>query len=73
MTHVPKHPPPAEQSGDTTPYRALRHTSVAGELWIELEVLDEVCGANDPRVIAKGWTPARVSGALVAWYHSRGC
>lgn len=72
-TRVAKQPRPADQSGDTTPYRALRHTRVAGELWIEVEVLDEVCGANDPRVIARGWVPARTPGGLLVWYHSRGC
>ncbi|MBI1734696.1 MAG: hypothetical protein HYR51_05920 [Candidatus Rokubacteria bacterium] len=72
-THVAKHRPPEGQSGETTPYRALRHTRVAGELWIEVEVLDQVCAANDPRVIGKGWIPARAPGALLVWYHSRGC
>lgn len=72
-THVPRHPPPAGQSGATTPYRALRHARVAGELWIEVDVLDEVCGANDPRVIAKGWVPVRGADAMLVWYHSRGC
>ena len=72
-TLVPRHPPLPGQSGDTTPYRAIRHTHLASELWIEVEVLDAVCGPNDPRVIATGWTPARTAGALVVWYHSRGC
>ena len=72
-TRVAQQPRPEGQSGDTTPYRALRHARVAGELWIEVEVLDQVCGASDPRVIARGWIPARVPGALLVWYHSRGC
>ena len=72
-THVEKRPPPPGQSGDTTPYRALRHARIGAELWIEVEVLDQVCGANDPRVIGTGWIPARTPGALLVWYHSRGC
>lgn len=35
--------------------------------------MDQVCAANDPRVIGKGWIPARAPGALLVWYHSRGC
>jgi hypothetical protein len=67
---------PALRSSDPRPqrpYRALRPTMIGGQLWIEIELLAGVCEGEE-RVIDKGWVPVRnVSGALNAWYWSRGC
>lgn len=59
---------------DPVPYKALAHTVVAGRLWLKVEILDEVCGERDPRVLHTGWVPAQSpSGELWAWFYSRGC
>lgn len=56
------------------PYRALDHRSYQGRLWIKVELLDEVCGEHEPRVLHTGWVPAQsAEGKLWAWFWSRGC
>jgi hypothetical protein len=56
------------------PYRALEHVVVDGRLWLRVEILDEVCGDKDPRVIDTGWVPAQSPvGTQWAWFWSRGC
>jgi len=56
------------------PYRAIGHVFMQGRLWLHVEILDEVCGGQDPRVIDTGWVPAQSPvGAQWAWFWSRGC
>jgi hypothetical protein len=56
------------------PYRAIGRAVVEGHLWLHVEILDEVCGNQDPRVIDTGWIPAQSpAGAQWAWFWSRGC
>lgn len=56
------------------PYRALRTVVVEGRLWLRVELLDEVCSADEPRVIDAGWVPAQsATGEQWAWFWSRGC
>jgi len=56
------------------PYRAVRIVVVEGRLWLRVEVLDELCGAQEPRVIDTGWVPAQsAAGEQWAWFWSRGC
>ncbi len=43
-------------------------------VYLHVEILDEVCGNQDPRVIDTGWVPAQSpAGAQWAWFWSRGC
>ena len=56
------------------PYRADRTMVVQDRLWLNVELLDEVCGAKEPRVIDRGWVPAQSpAGEQWAWFWSRGC
>jgi hypothetical protein len=56
------------------PYRAIGRAVVDGRLWLRVEILDEVCGDQDPRVIDIGWVPAQSpAGTQWAWFWSRGC
>jgi hypothetical protein len=56
------------------PYRAIGHAVVQERLWLHVEILDEVCGNQDPRVIDTGWVPAQSpTGTQWAWFRSRGC
>ena len=56
------------------PYRAIGHLVLQGRLWLHVELLDEVCGAQDPRVVDTGWVPAEsAAGVQWAWFWSRGC
>jgi hypothetical protein len=68
---------PSEKLGrgnGENPYRAIGHTFVQGRLWLHVEILDQVCGDQDPRVIASGWVPAQSPAGLQwAWFWSRGC
>lgn len=65
---------PDSSAAAETPYRVRRSTVAGGELWLEVEVLDEVCGEHDPRVQHTGWVPVHAAdGHLWAWFHSRGC
>ena len=62
-------------NGDfTQPYRAVRTVVVQGRLWLRVELLDEVCNVDEPRVIDTGWVPAQsATGEQWAWFWSRGC
>ena len=55
--------------------RARADLAVVQErLWLHVEILDEVCGNQDPRVIDTGWVPAQSpAGTQWAWFWSRGC
>jgi hypothetical protein len=56
------------------PYRAIGHAIVYNRLWLHVEILDEVCGNHEPRVIDTGWVPAQSSADIqLAWFWSRGC
>jgi hypothetical protein len=56
------------------PYRTIGRAVVQGRLWLHVEILDEVCGNQDPRVIDTGWVQAlSPEGAQWAWFWSRGC
>ena len=56
------------------PYRAIGRAVVQERLWLHVEILDEVCGNQDPRVIDTGWVPAQSpEGTQWAWFWSRGC
>jgi hypothetical protein len=56
------------------PYRAIGRTVVQERLWLHVEILDEVCGNQDPQVIDTGWVPAQSpAGIQWAWFWSRGC
>jgi len=57
-----------------TPYRVRSNVLIKGQLWLNVEILDEVCGEAEPRVLYTGWVPARSpTGVLWAWFDSRGC
>jgi hypothetical protein len=57
-----------------TPYRLRRHVLIKVQLWLNVEILDEICGEAEPRVLYAGWVPTRSpTGVLWAWFHSRGC
>ena len=61
------------QNGET-PYRPVGRAFVQGRLWLHVEVLDQVCGDQDPQVVDTGWVPAQSpAGAQWAWFRSRGC
>ena len=62
-------------NGDfTQPYRAVRTVSEQGRLWLRVELLDEACSVDEPRVIDTGWVPAQsATGEQWAWFWSRGC
>lgn len=62
--------------GPATRYvRINQHRRLAGELWLEVEVLeDSPCLVVEPDVVARGWIPAHgTGGAPTAWFHARGC
>lgn len=64
----------ASRAGGETPYRGIGHAIARGRLWLHIEVLDNVCGAQEPRVVDTGWIPAQsATGAQWAWFRSRGC
>jgi hypothetical protein len=66
----------ADRGGELVevPYRALDRTMVGDRLWLHVELLDQVCGSSDPKVVDVGWVPAESdSGELWAWFRSRGC
>lgn len=56
--------------------RVKSTATVRGKLWLEVDILDGVCGASDsPKVLSSGWVPAhsQADGRLVVWFYSRGC
>lgn len=55
------------------PVRLLGTRMVNGALWLEVEVLDQVCEGGDPRPVAKGWLRAWREGLPTVWFYSRGC
>ena len=55
------------------PVRLLGTRMVNGELWLEVEVLDQVCEGDEPRPVAKGWLRAWRDAKPAVWYYSRGC
>ena len=57
----------------TPPVRLLGTRMVNGALWLEVEVLDQVCEGADSRPVARGWLPAWRNKAPTVWFHSRGC
>ena len=61
------------ESDPTVPARLLGTRVVNEALWLEVEVLDGICEADTPRVVARGWTPAWVNAKPAMWFHSRGC
>jgi hypothetical protein len=62
------------QSERDIPYQARESRVIDGRLWLRIDVLDQVCGDRDPRVVRSGWVPAQgPNGESWAWFHSRGC
>lgn len=54
--------------------RVVQAKRVGGELWFNVEVLDERCETDEPKTIDRGWIPAYArSGNLNVWFYSRGC
>lgn len=65
---------PRRRDGESgPPARLLGTRMVNGALWLEVEVLDQVCEGGEPRPVAKGWLRAWREGLPVVWFHSRGC
>ncbi|HEU4830042.1 MAG TPA: hypothetical protein VFT04_12690 [Gemmatimonadales bacterium] len=65
--------PHAGDAGEDVPAVLLGTRMVDGTLWLEIEVLDQICGADTSRAVAKGWIPAWTGGKPTMWFHSRGC
>ena len=65
--------PPRGDEGADPPVRLLGTRMVQGALWLEVEVLDQVCEGEDPRAVAKGWLRAWRDAKPTVWYYSRGC
>ena len=61
------------ESGDGPPTRLLQTRITGGRLWLEVELLDDVCTVDTSRVIGRGWVPAWTGGEVTMWYWSRGC
>lgn len=64
---------PAAGAGEGPPVRLLGTRMVNGALWLEVEVLDQVCEGGESRPVARGWLRAWSNGVPTVWYHSRGC
>jgi hypothetical protein len=63
--------PPSDQN---VPYEGRESRLIDGRLWLRIDVLDQVCGDRQPRVLRSGWVPAQAAnGEAWAWFHSRGC
>jgi hypothetical protein len=64
----------APSANPEIPYRTIGHTFVGERLWLHVELLDQVCRAEEPRVLDSGWVPAQSPiGSQWAWFWSRGC
>lgn len=70
---VPRGVAVPDDPDETVPARLLGTRVVEEALWLEVEVLDRICDADPPRVVARGWTPAWVDAKPAMWFHSRGC
>lgn len=58
-----------------SPVRIVDSQSIAGSLWLRVEILDtDECQAKEPKIVSGGWIPAYdAEGQPTAWYYSRGC
>ncbi len=70
---APERLPRRRAGAEGPPVRLLGTRMVTGALWLEVEVLDQVCEGGEPRPVAKGWLRAWQEGAPAVWFHSRGC
>ncbi len=70
---APQPLPRPTRSGDGPPVRLLGTRMVNGALWLEIEVVDQVCEGPEPRAVAKGWIRAWSDAAPTVWFYSRGC